>query len=349
MSWYIMNKMYIFACVAIVMIVGCFFYYGQRDTKKLVGEAIHTGNMVPVFELYRNAAVEDKQRVAYEIAEASYKITIEEVDGRNNREFLRVLFNAVNNQRNTNLHIEAGGRDEYLSPFVALVKYAYVQSELAYLKEDTENKIKDCLVVGTDINVDLLDPHKANDITGILKENVDGVYFKDLLWKNYSLQKVYKPLNQVKLDLQDMYANLKLIKAHYRNLTPNIDFGGLKFNSTEAEFYSKAPLKLEKGTGTIHLTKVFGNGVAVEFVPFFPNLVQESVTFTSSFTGVASNGIKMGDSINDVMRKMKPYYQLKNNNDWVTYLMPNGQTYTFRFDNGYLDQINIREAPGWKG
>ena len=258
-----MKKIYIFACVVIVMIVGCFFIYGQRDTEKLVGEAIHTGNMVPVFELYRNAAVEDKQLVAYEIAEAAYKITIEEVDGRNNREFLHVLFNAVNNQQNTNLHIEAGGRDEYMSPFVALVKYAYVQSELAYLKEDTENKIKDCLVYGTDINVEMLDPHKAKDITGILKENVDGVYFKDLLWKNYSLQKVYKPLNQVKQDLQDMYVNLKLIKAHYWNLTPNIDFGGLKFNSMEAEFYSKAPLKLEKGTGTIHLTKVFGNGVAV--------------------------------------------------------------------------------------
>lgn len=343
-----MNKMYIFACVAIVMIVGCFFCYGQRDTEKLVGEAIHTGNMVPVFELYRNAAVEDKQRVAYEIAEASYKITIEEVDGRNNREFLRVLFNAVNNQQNTNLHIEAGGRDEYMSPFVALVKYAYVQSEFAYLKEDTENKIKDCLVDGTDINVDLFDPHNANHIIGRLKENVDESYFKDLIWKNYSLQKVYKPLKQVKLDLQDMYANLKLIKAHYRNLTPNIDFGGLKFNSMEADFYSKAPLKLEKGTGTIHLTKVFGNGVAVEFVPFFPNLVQESVTFTASFTGAASNGIKMGDSINDVMRKMKPYYLKKNSGEWLTYLMPNGQLFDFRFNNGYLDQVRLKEFYDFK-
>ncbi len=145
-----------------------------------------------------------------------------------------------------------------------------------------------------------------------------------------------------------MYANLKLIKAHYRNLTPNIDFGGLKFNSTEAEFYSKAPLKLEKGTGTIHLTKVFGNGVAVEFVPFFPNLVQESVTFTALFTGISSNGIKIGDSINDVMRKMKPYYLKKNSGEWLTYLMPTGQMFDFRFNSSFLDQVTIREAPGWK-
>ena len=342
-----MKKICVLAFVGIVL-VGSFFCREQSDTEKLVAKAIHTGNMAPVFELYRNAAVEDKQRVAYEIAEAAYKITIEEVDSRNNQEFLHVLFKAVNNSQNTNLHIEAGGRDEYMSPFVALVKYAYVQSELAYLKEDTENKIKDCLVVGTDINVDLLNPHKANDITGILKENVDGVYFKDLLWKNYSLQKVYKPFNQVKLDLQDMYANLKLIKAHYRNLTPNIDFGGLKFNSTEAEFYSKAALKLEKGTGTIHATKVFCNGVVVEFVPFFPNLVQESVTFTSSFTGAASNGIKMGDSINDVMRKMKPYYLKKNSGEWLTYLMPNGQLFDFRFNNGYLDQVRLKEFYDFK-
>lgn len=338
-----MKKICVLAFVGIVL-VGSFFCRGQSDTEKLVAKAIHTGNMAPVFELYRNAAVEDKQRVAYEIAEATYKITIEEVGGNNNRDFLRVLFNAVNNPQNADLHIEAGGRDEYMSPFVALVKYAYVQSELAYLKEDTENKIKDCLVDGTNINVDQLDPHKANDITEILKVKVDESYFKDLLWKNYSLQKVYKPLNQVKLDLQDMYANLKLIKAHYRNLTPNIDFGGLKFNSTEAEFYSKAPLKLEKGMGTIHLTKVFGNGVAVEFVPFFPNLVQESVTFTASFTGAASNDIKMGDSINDVICKMKPYYLKKNSGEWLTYLMPNVQNCSFRFDNSYLDQVVIREV-----
>ena len=179
-------------------------------------------------------------------------------------------------------------------------------------------------------------------------DKIDESYFKDLIWKNYSLQKVYKPLNQVKLDLQAMYANLKLMKGHYQNLTPNIDFGGLKFNSTEAEFYSKVPLKLEKGTGTIYLTKVFGNGVAVEFVPFFPNLVQESVTFTASFTGAASNDIKMGDSINDVKRKMKPYYLKKNSGEWLTYLMPNGQLFDFRFNSSFLDQVTIREAPGWK-
>ena len=56
----------------------------------------------------------------------------------------------------------------------------------------------------------------------------------------------------------------------------------------------------------------------------------------------------MGDSLNAVIEKMKSYYQLDSKNDWVTYLMPNAQTYSFRFNNGYLDQINICEAPDWK-
>lgn len=52
------------------------------------------------------------------------------MDGNDNRQFLQTLYEAVNNEKNANLHIEAGGRDEYMSPFIALVKYAYVQSTL---------------------------------------------------------------------------------------------------------------------------------------------------------------------------------------------------------------------------
>ena len=73
---------------------------------------------------------------------------------------------------------------------------------------------------------------------------------------------------------------------------------------------------------------------------------QAAVTFTASFAGAAINDIKMGDSINDVMRKMKPYYLKKNSGEWLTYLMPNGQMFDFRFNSSFLDQITIREAPG---
>lgn len=55
--------------------------------------------MTPVFELYRKASDEDKPQVAYEIADAAFKITIDEVDGNDNREFLKTLYNAVNNEK----------------------------------------------------------------------------------------------------------------------------------------------------------------------------------------------------------------------------------------------------------
>lgn len=344
-----MKKVCVFLSIVVIScLLAGIYSFKEKETDKLVSEAIYTGNMKPMFEFYRNTANDEKPQVAYEITEAAFKITIEEVGGRNNREFLSVLFNAVNNPQNKGLKIEAGGRDEYMSPFIALVKYAYVQSELARIKVDTESKIRCCLLDGEDIDVDCLDPHNADHMAGLLKNNVDKEYFNDLLWKNYSLQKVYRPFEQVKLDLHDMYANLKLIKAYYKTATPNLSFDGLKFNSMEADFYSKAPLIMKKGTGTIHITKVFGNGVVVEFVPFFPNIVQDSVTFTASFTSLSSNGIKMGDSINDVMYKMKPYYLKKNSGEWLTYIMPNGQLFYFRFNNGCLDQVTIREVPSWK-
>ena len=323
--------------------------FKQNNTEQLVRKAISTGNMVPVFELYRNAADDDKPQTAYQIADAAFKITIEEVCGKNNREFLRTLFYSVNNAQNAELHIEAGGKDEYMAPFVALVKYAYVQTVLSDLKTYMDSEIKNSLISRADVSIVELDPHNIDVRTNFAKPGVDRAYFKELLWKKHSLQKVYKPLEGVKKDLQAMYNNLKLLQTYYKEVTPNIDFGGLKFNSTEAEFYSKVALKMEKGTGTIHTTKVFANGVVVDFVPFFPNLVQDSVTFTDTFADTSSNGIKMGDSIAEVQDKMKPYYLLRTDTEWVTYLVPNGQTFSFRFVNGYLNQIMIREAPGWKG
>ena len=70
--------------------------------------------------------------------------------------------------------------------------------------------------------------------------------FKELLWKNNTLKDVYKPLDLVQQDLKTMHENLGIIKKHYKNAMPNLNFDGLNFNSTEDEFYSKAPLNRKK-------------------------------------------------------------------------------------------------------
>lgn len=407
-----------FIAVILIAIAGVTYWFTRDNTEQIVSEAIKTGDMTPVFELYRKASDEDKAQVAYDIADAAFKITIDEVDGNDNREFLKTLYNAVNNEKNANLHIEAGGRDEYMSPFLALVKYAYVQSELDVMKTDADNDIQNYLPSGVNIDASQLNPRDILNIYAWIEEPLDGGYvlygtrrifyetfpnyrnclgvlympnggdgsalpgdaytvdvlqfgiktltwqngrvqdvpellavdnyFKDLLWKRNSLQEVYKPLDVVKKDLQTMYNNLQIVKKYYKTATLNLNFDGLNFNSTEDEFYSKAPLSGKKGAGTIHVSNIFANGIVVDFIPYFNNLVQGSVILSDSYNGSLSNGIKMGDSLNAVTEKMKPYYQLDSKNDWVTYLMPNAQTYSFRFNNGYLDQINIREAPDWK-
>lgn len=404
--------------VIVAVICGAVYWFMRDDTEKLVADAIKSGDMTPVFELYRNAYDEDKPQIAYKIANAAFEITLDEVNGKDNREFLRTLYNAVNNEKNANLHIEAGGKDEYMAPFIALVKYAYVQSELGNMKTDTDNSIANYLPAGVNIDAANLNPRDIRNIYAWVEHPLDGGFvlygtrrffyetfpdyynclgvlylpnggdgsalpgyaynvdvlqigtttltwkngrvedvpellaveswFKDLLWRRNALQEVYKPLDGVKKDLQQMQENLKLVIDHYKTETPNLNFDGLNFNSTEEEFYSKAPLSGRKGEGTIHISNIFANGVVVDFVPYFNNLVQDSVTLTDSYAGSLSNGIKIGDSMKAVTEKMKLYYLLKSDNDWLTYLMPNGQTYSFRFYNGVLDQINIREAPGWK-
>lgn len=125
------TSMFVIIAVLLAVIGGAVYWFmNSDDTEKIVAEAIKTGNMTPVFELYRNAPDADKPQVAYNIADAAFEITLKEVDGNDNRQFLQTLYEAVNNDKNANLHIEAGGRDEYMSPFIALVKYAYVQSTL---------------------------------------------------------------------------------------------------------------------------------------------------------------------------------------------------------------------------
>ena len=412
------NNIIVIVAVVLAAIAGVVYWLTKDDTKQIVAEAIKTGNMAPVFELYRKTADEDKPQKAYKIADAAFEITLDEVNGNDNRAFLKTLYNAVNNDKNTNLNIEAGGRDEYMSPFVALVKYAYVQSELEDMKITTDNDIQNYLPAGVNIDAAKLDPHNIRSIYAWVEHPLDGGYvlygtrtffyetfpnyrnclgllylpnggdgstlpgyaynvdvlqfgtttltwqngrmqdvpellavdgyFKDLLWKRNSLQDVYKPLDRVKKDLQTMHDNLQIIKKYYKTSTPNLNFDGLNFNSTEEEFYAKAPLSGQKGEGTIHVSNIFANGVVVDFMPYFNYQVQDSVTILDNYTGSLSNGIKIGNSLSEVTQKMKPYYQLSTNNNWVTYLMPNGQTYSFRFNNGYLEQINIREAPGWK-
>ena len=172
--------------------------------------------------------------------------------------------------------------------------------------------------------------------------------FKELLWKNNALKDVYKPLDRVQQDLKTMHENLGIIKKHYKNATPNLNFDGLNFNSTEDEFYNKAPLQLQKGKGTIHISNVFANGVVVDFMPYFNYQVQDSVSVIESFAGSFSNGIKIGDNMNNVAQKMQPYYQLSAQPDWLNYLMPNGQIYSFGFFEGKLYKVNVREAPDWK-
>lgn len=93
---------------------------------------------------------------------------------------------------------------------------------------------------------------------------------------------------------------------------------------------------------------MFANGVVVDFMPYFNYQVQDSVSVIESFTGSFSNGIKIGDSQNQVAQKMQPYYQLSAEPEWLNYLMPNGQIYSFGFDDGKLYKVNVREAPDWK-
>lgn len=121
--------------------------------------------------------------------------------------------------------------------------------------------------------------------------------------ENNALKDVYKPLDRVQQDLKTMHENLGIIKKHYKNATPNLNFDGLNFNSTEDEFYSKAPLQSQKGKGTIHISNVFANGVVVDFMPYFNYQVQDSVSVIESFAGSFSNGIKIGDSQNQVAQK----------------------------------------------
>ncbi len=412
------NRAIIFAAFLLI-VAGAVYWFMRDDTEKIVRDAIASGDMTPVFNLYRNASDEDKPQIAYEIADAAFDITIDEVESSDNVKPLKKLYNAVNNPKNANLQIEAGGRDEYMSPFVALVKYAYVQSQLDEMLTQTKNRISSYLPPDKNIDANSLNPREISNLYAWVDEMYNGGYvlygtrrffyetlpnyrnclgilylpngadgsalpgyayntdvlqigttrlewqngrsqtvpeylavdpeFKDELWKNRSLNEVCKPLDRVKEDLNTMHDNLKQIKEHYKTATPNLNFDGLNFNSTENEFYSKAPLKLVKGEGTIHITNVFANGIAVDFMPYFNNRVQDSVIVTSSFTGSLSNGIKIGDSQNDVATKMQQYYQLESNNkEWLSYLMPNGQVFSFRFYNGQLDEITIREAPGWK-
>lgn len=409
------------AVVAVVVAAigsAVYWFMNSDDTEKIVAEAIKTGNMAPVFELYRNAPDADKPQVAYNIADAAFEITLKEVDGNDNRQFLQTLYEAVNNDKNSNLHIEAGGRDEYMSPFIALVKYAYVQSTLEKMVNETKADIEDYLPANKGINADTLNPREVRNIYAWVDHPLDGGYvlygtqqlffeifpnyrnclgvlylpngsdgselpgyayntdvlqigtttltwqngrvqdvpeylaidpqFKELLWKNNTLKDVYKPLDIVQQDLKTMHENLGIIKKHYKNATPNLNFDGLNFNSTEDEFYSKAPLQSQKGKGTIHISNVFANGVVVDFMPYFNYQVQDSVSVIESFTGSFSNGIKIGDSQNQVAQKMQPYYQLSAQPDWLNYLMPNGQIYSFGFDDGKLYKVNVREAPDWK-
>lgn len=93
---------------------------------------------------------------------------------------------------------------------------------------------------------------------------------------------------------------------------------------------------------------MFANGVVVDFMPYFNYQVQDSVSVIESFAGSFSNGIKIGDNMNNVAQKMQPYYQLSAEPDSLNYLMPNGQTFSFGFVDGKLYQINVREAPDWK-
>lgn len=413
------TSMFVIIAVLLAVIGGAVYWFmNSNDTEKIVAEAIKTGNMAPVFELYRNAPDTDKPQVAYNIADAAFEITLKEVAGNDNRKFLQTLYEAVNNDKNANLHIEAGGRDEYMSPFIALVKYAYVQSTLEKMVNETKADIENYLPANKGINADNLNPREVRNIYAWVDQPLDGGYvlygtqrlffetfpnfrnclgvlylpngadgselpgyayngdvlqigtttltwkngreqdvpeyllihpqFKELLWKNNTLKDVYKPLDLVQQDLKTMHENLGIIKKHYKNATPNLNFDGLNFNSTEDEFYSKAPLQLQKGEGTIHITNVFANGVVVDFMPYFNYQVQDSVSVSESFTGSFSNGIKIGDSQNQVAQKMQPYYQLSAQPDWLNYLMPNGQIYSFCFDDGKLYKVNVREAPDWK-
>lgn len=132
--------------------------------------------MAPVFELYRSAPDADKPQVAYNIADAAFEITLKEVDGNDNRQFLQTLYEAVNNDKNANLHIEAGGRDEYMSPFIALVKYAYVQSTLEKMVNETKTDIEDYLPANKGINSDTLNPRKVKNIYAWVDHPLDGGY-----------------------------------------------------------------------------------------------------------------------------------------------------------------------------
>lgn len=367
------SSRFLIIAVIIAVICGMAYWFMRDNTEKLVADAIKNGDMAPVFELYRNASDEDKPQNAYKIADAAFRITLDEVNGKDNREFLRTLYNAVNNEKNANLHIEAGGRDEYMSPFIALVKYAYVQSELENMTADTDSSIASYLPAGVNIDAAQLNPREIRSMYAWVEEPLDGGYvlygtrrifyetfpnyrnclgllylpngadgsrvpgyayniealqfgtttlnwqngrtqevpkllvvdgyFKDLLWKRNSLQEVYKPLDGVKNDLQAMYNNLQIIRKYYAEATPNLNFDGLNFNSAEEEFYAKVPLSGRKGEGTIHISNIFANGIVVDFVPYFNNLVQDSVTLTDSYGGSLSNGIKIGDSMGTVTEK----------------------------------------------
>ena len=165
-----------FIAVILIAIAGVTYWFTRDNTELIVSEAIKTGDMTPVFELYRKASDEDKPQVAYDIADAAFKIIIDEVDGSDNREFLKTLYNAVNNEKNANLHIEAGGRDEYMSPFLALVKYAYVQSELDVMKTDADNDIQNYLPSGVNIDASQLNPRDIRNIYAWIEEPLDGGY-----------------------------------------------------------------------------------------------------------------------------------------------------------------------------
>lgn len=153
-----------------------YWFMNSDDTEKIVAEAIKTGNMTPVFELYRNAPDADKPQVAYNIADAAFEITLKEVDGNDNRQFLQTLYEAVNNDKKANLHIEAGGRDEYMSPFIALVKYAYVQSTLEKMVNETKADIEDYLPANKGINADNLNPREVRNIYAWVDHPLNGGY-----------------------------------------------------------------------------------------------------------------------------------------------------------------------------
>ena len=171
------TSMFVIIAVLLAVIGGAVYWFmNSDDTEKIVAEAIKTGNMAPVFELYRSAPDADKPQIAYNIADAAFEITLKEVDGNDNRQFLQTLYEAVNNDKNANLHIEAGGRDEYMSPFIALVKYAYVQSTLEKMVNETKADIEDYLPANKGINADNLNPREVRNIYAWVDQPLDGGY-----------------------------------------------------------------------------------------------------------------------------------------------------------------------------